>query len=313
MAERKPTLSAAEATALVERMRGVSSRWKPLMVVGLILIVSGFVVLAGIIELKREQAEAKVAEQAVQIADLNSTLDNTKVVIRQGLDTDPGDPGWHALARLIGMADQQVASLNQTLEQDGVAPATDTGVTDASADSASEGTSGAAPAATALQAPASSQRSQAVAGAGNEVEQELGTSAPPMAQTEAARQKIVAPELIRIFIHVQDQAQMKDAQAVASAWSGQMIGKASVVIPQVELVEGGADDTLRCTKKAACQLAGPVLDWINSQLAAPKLHLLDLSKRYENNPDIRSGTYEVWFAPGHIALKNGGCPQCQSR
>lgn len=106
---------------------------------------------------------------------------------------------------------------------------------------------------------------------------------------------------LRFFIHIAEEEQRPAARALAARFEA----ITNVEVPGIELVERGADDSLRCLKRAGCAQAGRLAAWINGQLDGRALTVTDLSARFEDSPRVRPGTFEVWFAPGPIELAGG--------
>ena len=281
----RPVLSEDEAHELVARLRATASRWRPLLVVGLLLILAGFVALAGYLQYRKAQAEELVKVQAVQIEQLNAMLGNAGQIVARARQVDKDSEDLKALSRLLGAADKQVTSLSETID-----PAT-------ASVTAEVGDVVAGPGDThANVVPAHSEAAK--------------TQVPPMAKAVPAKAletvQQPAPAILRLFIHIASESQRPAAEAVAAAWSGRSIGSSTIVVPGIELVEGNSDNSLRCTRSDTCAMAEEVLGWVNRSLAAPRLRKVDLSRSYRDARRIRPGTFEVWFGPGQIELSAVG-------
>jgi len=133
-------------------------------------------------------------------------------------------------------------------------------------------------------------------GVAERAEEQSGEEAPSAAQTLAPSQ----PGAIRLFIHISEESQREAAQRLELALEAAQLGGSAIVVPGIELVPGGGDNSLRCLKRADCRRAEALTGLIGRTLSAPAVTPRDLSARYERDRGVAAGTYELWFGPGEI-------------
>jgi len=124
-------------------------------------------------------------------------------------------------------------------------------------------------------------------------------------ETAAAVQALApaaATGRVRLFIHINEEAQREAASRLERALEAASLGSAPIVVPGIELVPGSGDNSLRCLKRADCRRAPALLATVNGLLATPEVSVRDLSARFERAAGVAGGTYELWFGPGEIAL-----------
>lgn len=110
----------------------------------------------------------------------------------------------------------------------------------------------------------------------------------------------------RIYVQISDQSQRAAARELVTRISAFKVGDDPLFVPGVEL-KSTDRNVFRCFRASECKTeATPLLDRINDQLKSPQLVLEDLSKQYGDSNSVRRRHYEIWFAPGDIALANGG-------
>jgi hypothetical protein len=278
-ADSSPLFSEVEAQQLVEHIQSVSGRWRPLMLAGLVLILAGFVVLTVLLNHRLAAAKHLADDQKVQIEALNDTLKSAGSIVTVVRQNGEYDEHWQALARLLNVADSSVTSLNSTIDNQ-IAQTPDAAPTTP-------------PTKPTLPTTAAQTDHNDAQGNTKLTPGLLGTS---------------TPTITRLFIHINSEDQRQAAQAVALAWSGRQLGPSSIVVPGIQLVDGRGDNSLRCTKVEACARIDTVLDWINHSLVSPKLQKRNLSRSYGNAPNVRPGTYEVWFKDAPIVSPEGSVP-----
>jgi len=112
----------------------------------------------------------------------------------------------------------------------------------------------------------------------------------------------------RVYIHIADNAQRLRAGTVERALEERDIGGGKIVVPGIQLVTAyPTRSVLRCFKSDECADEGKRLaETVNGLLRTPKVTLEDLSERYSQSKTIRAHHYELWFAPGEIALQGSG-------
>lgn len=264
-----------DALDLIAGLERASQRSRPYVIFGLLAMLAGFVILAVYLNHQRQvsdslraSAEQLAAEQTVRVRDLTATLNNARLIATEQHPPEQSADQWQRLTRLLRLATGDVASLGET-------------VTTYSAESSP-------PVVVAAQmAPPPTQAAPAA------------TPAPAQAQADPT------PSVIRFWLHIVDESQRADAQKLATSWAGRSIGGVTIVVPGIELAQSDPEDTIRCTKRAACagERFKPVTDWVNANLDGRSLRPVDLSRTYGNARGIRPGTYELWFGPGPIAAK----------
>lgn len=100
---------------------------------------------------------------------------------------------------------------------------------------------------------------------------------------------------VRVFIHVTSAAQRPAADEVRAALGGMSFGGRSVEMPPVRFVAASPGRTeLRCLKHADCPAAERVARYLSGRLGTP-VSVVDMSRQYERNPQVRPGSLELWL------------------
>lgn len=107
----------------------------------------------------------------------------------------------------------------------------------------------------------------------------------------------------RVFLQIVDEAQRPAALQLQQRLQGQRLAGRPIVVPGIEKVAGGGDNTLRCLKAKDCALAPAIAAFVNAQLASPHIAVTNLSARFDKAVNIAPGTFELWFGQGDLRLK----------
>lgn len=108
----------------------------------------------------------------------------------------------------------------------------------------------------------------------------------------------------RVYIQISDERQRSTALALGLEISSLQLASLPVMVPGIELVEAVPRVTeLRCFQEADCEVGQLLVRDINELFVRPAVNLKNLSKDYGASENIRPGHYELWLAPGEIALK----------
>jgi hypothetical protein len=109
----------------------------------------------------------------------------------------------------------------------------------------------------------------------------------------------------RIYLHISEESQREAARELALRIERQRIGKESIVVPGVEL-KVSKTSALRCFRAGECAEEGKLLaSIVNDLLQSPKVDVQDLTRSIGPG-NARPRHYEIWFAPGPIALVDAG-------
>jgi conflict system STAND superfamily ATPase len=108
----------------------------------------------------------------------------------------------------------------------------------------------------------------------------------------------------RVYLHITDEKYRAAAHTFELGLEATEINGAKIVVPGIELVSTAPSKSLlRCFREDDCKTEAPVvLKAANALLRLPQLELQDMSARYGQSAGIRPRHYEIWFAPGVIAL-----------
>lgn len=101
---------------------------------------------------------------------------------------------------------------------------------------------------------------------------------------------------IRLFIQIADESQRKAARALELRLEALKLGSRPIVVPGIELTPIGGDDTVRCLKVVDCRDVNALADLVNGQLSSPQFGTINLSRRYDRDPRIVVGNFELWFS-----------------
>lgn len=129
-----------------------------------------------------------------------------------------------------------------------------------------------------------------------------GDSHPPAAPAAGTP---VAPQgpAIRLFLQIVDEAQRPAAEILQQRLQQEKIGGHPIVVPGIEKVAAGADNSLRCLKSNDCAMAPALAALVNAQLASPQVTVTNLSARFDKAVGVAPGTFELWFGPGDVRVK----------
>lgn len=105
-------LSDADAQELIDRLKRSSRYWRPLVAIGLGLVIAGFIVLALALNSRAERAEHVAEVQEGQLRDLNATLSSARRIVEAGYAQQRENSQWQRLARLLRVADRQVETIS---------------------------------------------------------------------------------------------------------------------------------------------------------------------------------------------------------
>lgn len=111
---------------------------------------------------------------------------------------------------------------------------------------------------------------------------------------------------IRLFLQIVDEAQRPAALLLQQRLQQERIGGRPIVVPGIEKVGGGADNSLRCLKSNDCAMAPALAALVNAQLASPQVTVTNLSARFDKAVNVAPGTFELWLAPGDVRVKPAG-------
>lgn len=108
----------------------------------------------------------------------------------------------------------------------------------------------------------------------------------------------------RVYIQISQEQQRATAMVLGRRISSLQLADMWVIVPGIELVEAVPRVTeLRCFESVDCEAGRLLAQEINDLLEAPAVNLVNLSQRYGGSENIRPGHYELWLAPGELALK----------
>jgi hypothetical protein len=108
---------------------------------------------------------------------------------------------------------------------------------------------------------------------------------------------------IRLFLQIVDEAQRPAARTLQQRLEQATIGGHPIVVPGIEKVAAGADNSLRCLKSSDCAMAPALAALVNAQLASPQVTVTNLSARFDKAVGVAPGTFELWFGPGDVRVK----------
>jgi hypothetical protein len=263
-----PAIDQSDARRLIDQLERHTRRSRPFLIYGLVAILAGFAILTFHINGLRQHAEAEAAELKVKKQALTARIDQAgRLASRRYAPAD----AQRALARISDILADASTTTQELGEEPEVAPP----VVKAAAHQPDAPVQAAAP----VQAPVQS-------------------TAPAK---QGAAPAAVRPAVIRIFLHIRDKDQYGGAKELQWSLSSATLDGIRIVVPGIEMVDQ-ADDTLRCLKKSDCDRASKVAALVNSRLRGRSLAVRDLSRTYGNAVNVRPGTYEVWLAPGTVAV-----------
>ena len=123
---------------------------------------------------------------------------------------------------------------------------------------------------------------------------------------------------VRLFIQISDESQRAALHELRRNLAGNgadlTLDGRPIIIPGIELVAPQKESQLRCLKTVDCAAAPAMAALIARTLGVP-VRPLDISRRWNADPTVRAGTYELWLAPGELgatpaapASKDSGAP-----
>ncbi len=241
------TTSAKEIEEIVKRMEESSIRSRPLLVLGVIATLLGFVFTIFYLNQLRNQTEIENESLRLRVEELTKTIDEAQNI--QLRETAKGEKSTSELAEVLADASNRVAVLERDIPS----------------------------------YPKKAGSSETVMSTGSGRVKNAPTS--------------------RIYLHISDEAQRVTAARFGVSIISEDDDALRLVVPGVQLIKQGGDNSLRCFSVADCATAqNGLLSFLNGKLASPKVHLADFSKRYGNSSLIRPGHYEIWFGADPIVL-----------
>ncbi|HEY0313674.1 MAG TPA: hypothetical protein VGC56_14425 [Allosphingosinicella sp.] len=107
-------IAEADAVDLVQRLNRSAARSRPIVAVGLLFIIGGFIVLAVYLDSERRAALHFAQEQVQRAHDLDQTLDAAALIVAEP-HGGAGQPSqWQRLSKLLNVAESQVNGLDAT-------------------------------------------------------------------------------------------------------------------------------------------------------------------------------------------------------
>ncbi len=107
---------------------------------------------------------------------------------------------------------------------------------------------------------------------------------------------------LRVFVQIHDADQREAARALVQRLRAITVDGHPIIVPGIQLVGSATQNSVRCLKAADCVLNEKLAAAISAQLVGANLDTLNLSGRYDSAPNVKAGTYELWFGPGPIVL-----------
>lgn len=101
--------------------------------------------------------------------------------------------------------------------------------------------------------------------------------------------------VVRVFLHISKESQRPAAKLLEGNLEQQLLYGRKIDVPGIELVPGGSRSSLRCLKQADCAKAPGLEAMIKQLFPQLSLDISNLSGRYEHEPGVKAGTYEVWL------------------
>jgi hypothetical protein len=125
-------------------------------------------------------------------------------------------------------------------------------------------------------------------------------AAPEPALAPVAREPALAAaggHPLRVFVHISQSAELPVADQIRSELNGLRFADQPVATPPVRFVASSPRRTeLRCLKHTDCPAARRLAPYLERSLRTP-VEVVDMSRTYEQDPEVRPGSLELWLRP----------------
>lgn len=130
-------------------------------------------------------------------------------------------------------------------------------------------------------------------------------TATPLLSPGLANAPAASPQT-RVYIQYADKNQAAAASELQDRLNVANFHGRRLLAPPVQHVVAAPNQTeLRCFKKADCAVASELASYVAGQIDAP-VSVRDFSQRFETDPAVRPGNFELWFGPGAIQVGSSG-------
>jgi hypothetical protein len=269
-----------EALKLIERLERHSRRSRPFLLYGLVAIVAGFLTFTLYLERQKDRLEQQKDRLEQQKGQLVAERDKLKVLSTNlAIKKNYLESTLASARRVAGRSASDPSARAELATILGMASSEVSGLNALVVDAAEPAAAAATPAETK---------------AGAEAIEEARPVPPPGPPS--------LPPTVRLVIHIAS-ADQRRAIAQFQLLLGTRLGESTIDARDVRFSPGEGDNSLRCFKRLDCTRVADLAAKINKLLRAPLIRINDLSRIYEQERDVKPGTYQLWFAPGRIELQ----------
>jgi hypothetical protein len=109
---------------------------------------------------------------------------------------------------------------------------------------------------------------------------------------------------VRLFIHISNEDQRNAARSLQTLVESEKLRDGvKITVPGIQLVDRQNNSTLRCLKKVDCARATEIANLLVKLTRDHDIRILDLSSRYDSEPGVHVGTYELWLSDGALSVR----------